>query len=111
MKKEPCWDLSINTEPGDGNGNGGSAPNSTPRKRADLKKMAATKGGSNSDDEDDVTPSKKPRSTLDKVKGGRISKGRGKNGAAPSYVEIENEDEDAMDVKGDDEKMNFDNGQ
>lgn len=118
MKKETCWDLSINTEAGDGNGVGGSATKSTPRKRTPSKKaaMKAENGDASDDDEEFVTPSKKAKTALNKVKGGRVAKGRGKNGAAPvSYVEIddENEDEDAgeddMDVKGHDGHMRFDN--
>ena len=92
LKKEPSWDLSINTEAGDG-----SAPKSTPRKRAPKgtpKKTTKAEGSAGSDDDGssfDNTPSKMGKGALNKVMSGRISKPRGKAGVA-SYAEDDDED-------------------
>ena len=103
LRKGTAWDLSINTDTGDGNG---SAPKSTPRKRAAKgtpKKAAKAEGSGGSDDDGssfDNTPSKKGKSALKKVMSGRVSKPRAKAGVT-SYAE--DDDEDEMAVKPEDD--------
>lgn len=101
MKKEPCWDLSINTEAGDG-------PKSTPRKRgpkATPKKSAKAEVSGGSGDEESFTPSKK--SNINKVHSGRIAKHTpSRSKSVKSYVE-EEDDEDDMAVKGEVDDMTF----
>jgi hypothetical protein len=102
MKKEPCWDLSINTEAGDG-------PKSTPRKRAPKgtpkKNVKAEMVGSDEDDDEETfTPSKK-KAALNKVQSGRVAKpSRAKS--VRSYAE-EDDGEDDMAVKGEVDDMTF----
>jgi hypothetical protein len=110
MKKEPCWNLTINTEAGD-------APKSTPRQRVTKgtpKKATKADNGSggshaSDDDEDTFTPSKKAKTPLNKVKNGRVTKPRGKTGAQ-SFTE-DDDDDDELAVKGEDDNMEFNNGQ
>ena len=105
MKKEPYWDLSINTEAG------GTPSSATPRKRgpkATPKKqnMKAENGSDSSDDGDDFSPTKK-KAPLNKVHSGRIAKTtptRGKS--VKSYVEVDEEDDD-MAVKDEADARSF----
>ena len=103
MKKEPCWDLSINTEAGD-------APKSTPRKRAAKgttpKKGMKMEGSGVSDDEED-TPSKK-KSVLKKVQSGRVAKPSSRAKSVKNYAESEDENDD-MAVKDEADELTFDN--
>ncbi|KAL3422932.1 hypothetical protein PVAG01_04679 [Phlyctema vagabunda] len=86
MKREPAWDL---TGTGEESGNGTASAKATPRKRGTPKKKAVAHDDAGSDDEETFTPSKK--GALNKVKGGRVSKARGKNGNGAS-MSLDNDD-------------------
>ena len=111
MRKEPDWNLA-NTM-AENAAVGGTAPKSTPRKRANAtpKKAKADIGfggsGGSDDDEGTFTPSKKAKSAMNKVKSGRVSKPRAKSGAPPSYAE--DDDEENYEVKGEDDHTHFNN--
>lgn len=101
MKKEPCWDLSINTEAADGT-------KSTPRKRAakGTPKKGLKKEGSDGSDDDEETPTKK-KSVLNKVQRGRITKTPTRGKSVKNYAE--SEDEDDMAVKNEFDEVNSEN--
>ena len=110
MKKEECWNLSINTQAGDG------SSKSTPRKRTPKgtpasKKKGAVKAenfGDSDDDQEDFTPSKK-KSTHNKVQSGRVSKATPARGRAhQSYAERSDDDEEDMAVKEESNALYFD---
>lgn len=111
MRKEPEWNLA-NTM-AENAAAGGSAPKSTPSKRAKTtpKKAKAEIGfggsGGSDDDEDTFTPSKKAKPAMNKVVSGRVSKARTKN-TITSYAN-EN-DEENFEVKGQDYNMEYNNG-
>lgn len=86
-------------------GDGGSAVKSTPRKRTKATPKK-NKDSGDSDDEEE-TPSKKPKTFMNKVKDGRVAKPRGKTNIA-SYAE--DDDEEDLAVKGEDAQMELGNG-
>jgi hypothetical protein len=92
-RKETHWNLANTLE------ENGAAPKSTPRKRA--PKSTPKKAPVNEDEDDDEgssfgdTPSKKAKTALNKVKGGRVSKTpRGAAAVKKSYAEAEDDEED-----------------
>ncbi|KAG0646543.1 hypothetical protein D0Z07_7656 [Hyphodiscus hymeniophilus] len=108
MRKEPCWDLTINTSAGDGS-------KSTPNKRTPNKAKGTpsekmkTDVGSDSDAGDFFTPSKK--ASIKKVQAGRVSKTKStpRSKSVKSYAEEEDdEEEDGLAVKDEAEEMTFD---
>jgi hypothetical protein len=111
IKKEPHWDLSINKHPGDGNGN---TPVKTPRKRGPSKntpqsKGAAHNGGSDDDEGSEFgTPSKK-KGVLNKVKGGRVMKAKGKGANASQSFGDESMDDIKPEVAASFEMAQYEN--
>ena len=101
MKKEPYWNLSIDT---DTTGDGSTPTKATPRKRGPRgtpksAKAAAAMNGSGEDDDEGsefgATPSKK-KTALNRVKNGRVSKPKGGKGANGSFTEPDEDDDEIV---------------
>lgn len=92
-KKDPQWNLA-NTIAENGNG-GGSAvkPKATPRKRTPAKGKKNLSSNNSDDDEEMDTPSK-PKSVLNKVASGRVTKPGRASAKKASYAELSDDEDD-----------------
>lgn len=116
MKREPCWNLSIDT---DTTGDGSTPAKVTPRKRGSRgtpksAKAAAAMNGSGEDDDEGsefgATPSKK-KTVLNRVKNGRVTKPKGGKSASASFTDPDEDEEDMVKAEnggGEGYKFSFD---